>query len=97
MILKGLAGTLAGVTSYAVSTVTASAVVIVMLLLSLGCGLVSLLLAYPTLDGTGAFHAISSIMIPQALYNGVLGAGIFWLIHKFCHTFRVGNFAHARR
>ena len=49
MILKGLAGCLAGVTTHTVSTVTTGAVVIVTLVLSLGCGLASLIIAYPAL------------------------------------------------
>ena len=97
MILKGLAGTLAGVTTHTVSTVTASAVVIVTLVLSLGCGLVSLIVAYPTLNGSEAFHATFWILVPQALYNSILAAGIFWLIHKFRHSFGVIHFAHGRR
>jgi len=97
MILKGLAGTLAGTTTHTVSTVTASAVVIVTLVLSLGCGLASLIVAYPALDGSEAFHAISWILVPQALYNSFLAAGIFWLIHKFRPSFGVVHFAHGRR
>jgi rod shape-determining protein MreD len=97
MILKGLAGTLAGVTKHTVSTVTASAVVIVTLVLSLGCGLASLIVAYPALNGTEAFHAISWVLVPQSLYNSFLAAGIFWLLHKFRHSFGVVHFAQGRR
>jgi len=96
MILKGLAGTLAGVTTHTVSTVTVSAVVLVTVVLSLGCGLASLIVAYPALDGSEAFHAISSILIPQALYHSILSAGIFWLIHKIRHAFGVVHFSHKR-
>lgn len=97
MILKGLAGCLAGVTTHTVSTVTTGAVVIVTLVLSLGCGLASLIIAYPALDGSDAFHAISWILVPQALYNVLLAAGIFWLTHKVRHSFGVVHFAQRRR
>ena len=76
MILKGLAGFLAGVTTHTVSTVTTAAVVIVTLVLSLGCGLASLIVSYPVLDGPDALHAISWTLATQALYNSLLAAGI---------------------
>ena len=97
MILKGLAGTLAGVTTHTVSTVTVPAVVIITVVLSFGCGLASLIVAYPALNGSEAFHSISEILVPQALYNSILAAGIFWLIHKFHPAFGVVHFAHGRR
>lgn len=97
MILKGLTGFLAGVTTHTVSTVTTAAVVIVTLVLSLGCGLASLIVAYPALNGSEAFHAISWILVPQALYNGLLAAGIFWLAHKVRHSFGMVHFVQGRR
>jgi hypothetical protein len=97
MILKGLAGCLAGVMRHTVSTVTTGAVVLVTLVLSLGCGLASLIIAYPALDGSDTFHAISWILLPQALYNVLLTAAIFWLTHKVRHSFGVVHFAQERR
>jgi cell shape-determining protein MreD len=97
MILKGLAGCLAGATTHTVSTVTTGAVAIVTLVLSLGCGLASLIVAYPSIDGSDAFHAISWILLPQALYNALLAAGIFWLTHKVRPSFAVVHFAQGRR
>jgi len=97
MILKGLAGCLAGVTTHTVSTVTTGAVVIVTLVLSLGSGLASLIIAYPALDGSDAFHVISWILLPQALYNVLLAMGIFWLTHKVRQSIGVVHFAQGRR
>jgi len=82
MILKGLAGTLAGLTTHTISTVTLSAVVLITLALSLGCGLASLIVAYPDLIGPEAFHAIVGTLVPQSLYHSVLAAGIFLGTHK---------------
>ncbi len=53
MILKALAGGLAGVTTHTFSTVTSPAVLLVTFALSLGCGLASLVVAYPGVDGPG--------------------------------------------
>jgi rod shape-determining protein MreD len=82
LILKGLAGYLAGTTTYTISTVTPSAVVLVTLGLSLGCGLASLIVAYPALIGPEAFHAIVETLVPQSLYHSFLAAGIFWITIK---------------
>jgi len=97
MILKGLAGSLAGATTHTISTVTVPAVVMVTLVLSLVCGLASLVMAYPALDGAETFHAISRILAPQALYQSVLAAGIFWLTHKIRRSLSVVHFAQGRR
>ena len=97
MILKGLAGSLAGMTTHAVSTVTSGAVAIVTLVLSLVTGLVSLLVTYPTLGGTEAFHLVAWILVPQALYHSLLAAGIFWLAHKIQHSYGVTHFSQGRR
>ncbi len=97
MILKGLAGFLAGMTTHAVSTVTSGAVAIVTLILSLGTGLVSLIVTYPTLVGTEAFHLVTRMLVPQTLYHSLLAAGIFWLAHKIRHSFGVFHFSQGRR
>ena len=57
----------------------------------------SLIVAYPALDGPDAFHAISWILLPQALYNVLLASGIFWLTHKVRHSFGMVHFAQRRR
>jgi cell shape-determining protein MreD len=82
MILKGLAGALAGITTHTISTVTGPAVLLVTLALSLGCGLASLVVAYPVVDAFVLLYAFSSILLPQGLYNSVLTLGIFWLTNK---------------
>ena len=97
MILKGLAGSLAGVTTHTISTVTPSAVVLVTLALSLGCGLASLIVAYPALNGPEAFHAIVGNLVPQSLYHSFLAAGIFWITQKVRKAFGMVHFVQRRR
>ena len=92
MILKGLAGILAGVTTKSVSTMTALAVVLITAVISFGCGLASLIVAYPALTESMVYYVISWKLVPQALYNSLLAAGVFWLIHQFRHTFGVLHF-----
>ncbi len=96
MILKGLAGSLAGATTHTISTVTVPAVMMVTLIISFGCGLASLIMAYPALEGAETFHAFSRILAPQALYQSVLAAGIFWISQKFRQSISVVHFSQGR-
>ncbi|MBA3613451.1 MAG: rod shape-determining protein MreD [Nitrospirales bacterium] len=80
MIIKALAGGLAGITTHTFSTVTSAAVLLVTFALSLGCGLASLVVAYPVVDAPILLHALSSGLLPQGLYNSLLTLGMFWLI-----------------
>jgi hypothetical protein len=97
MILKGLAGALAGVTTHTISTVTGPAVLLVTLALSLGCGLASLVVAYSGVDGLILFYAFSSVLLPQGLYNSGLTLGAFWLINKLGLSMSVVDLARGRR
>lgn len=97
MILKGLAGALAGVTTHTISTVTGPAVLLVTLALSLGCGLASLVVAYPAVDGLVVFYAFSSVLLPQGLYNSALTLGAFWLINKLGLSMSMVDLARGRR
>jgi len=97
MTLKALAGGLAGLTIHTISTVTASAVIIVTLALSLGGGLASLMVAYPVLKGSESLHAISWVLVPQALYNSLLAAGFFWFTRTIRHSLGVVHFMEGRR
>ncbi len=80
MILKGIAGALSGITTHTISTITGPAVLLVTLALSLGCGLASLVVAYPLVDALVFLNAFSSILVPQGVYHGILTWGVFWLV-----------------
>jgi rod shape-determining protein MreD len=82
MILKGIAGALAGITTYTISTVTGPAVLLVTMALSLGCGLASFVVAYPVMDAFVLLNAFSSVLLPQGVYHSVLTLGAFWLINN---------------
>lgn len=82
IILKGLAGALAGITTHTISTVTGPAVLLISLALSLGCGLASLVVAYPVVDAFVLLYAFPSVLVPQGLYNSILTLGVFWLTNK---------------
>lgn len=82
MILKGLAGALAGITTHTISTITGPAVLLVTLALSFGTGLAALMVAYPVVDALVLLYGLSSVLLPQGLYNSILTLGIFWLTNK---------------
>jgi cell shape-determining protein MreD len=97
MILKGLAGALAGITTHTISTVTGPAVLLVTLALSLGCGLASLMVAYPVVDALALFYAFSSVLLPQGVYNSILTFGVFWLTNKIGLSMGMVDFVRGRR
>ena len=83
IILKGLAGTLAGVTTHTISTLTGPVVFLVTLALSWGCGFASLITTYSMVNFWDFLHLFSSFLLPQGLYHGLLSAAIFWAIQTF--------------
>lgn len=97
MILKGLAGTLAGLMTHTVSTVTGPAVLLVTLALSLGCGLAALVVAYPVVEAMSVVYALSSTLLPQGFYNSLLTLGAFWLIDKHDFSNKMMPFVQGRR
>lgn len=97
MILKGLAGALAGIMTHTVSTVTGPAVLLVTLALSLGCGLASLVIAYPVVETMSVVYAFSSTLLPQGFYNSLLTVGAFWLIGKLDFSIKMVPFVQGRR
>ena len=97
MILKGLAGALAGLTTHTISTVTCPAVLLVTLALSLGCGLASLVVAYPIVDALALFYAFTSVLLPQGLYNSILTLGVFWVTNKIGLSMYMVDLARGRR
>ncbi len=96
MILKGLAGALAGITTHTISTITGPAVLLVTLALSLGTGLASLMVAYPVVDALVLFYGLSSVLLPQGLYNSILTLGIFWLTNKIGLSMGMGHLVRGR-
>ncbi len=83
IILKGLAGILAGVTTHTISALTGPVVLLVTLALSWGCGFASLITTYPIVNFWDFVNLFSSFLLPQGLYHGLLGAAIFWVIQTF--------------
>lgn len=83
IVLKGLAGVLSGVITHTVSTVTGPAILAGTWVLSLGCGLASLVIAFSDVDLTTFAYTMTTGLLPQSVYNSVLALGCFMIIRKF--------------
>lgn len=97
MILKGLAGALAGITTHTISTVTGPAVLVVTLALSIGCGLASLVVAYPVVDALVLLYSFTSVILPHGLYNSILTLGVFWATNTMGPTIGMINLGRGQR
>ncbi|MDR4493399.1 MAG: rod shape-determining protein MreD [Nitrospirales bacterium] len=83
IVLKGLAGVLSGVITHTVSTVTWPSILAGTWVLSLGCGLASLVIAFPDVSATTFAYLLTTRLFPQSVYNSVLGLGCFMIIRKY--------------
>jgi cell shape-determining protein MreD len=97
MIFKGLAGALAGITTHTISTVTGPAVLVVTLALSIGCGLASLVVAYPVVDALVLLYSFTSVILPHGLYNSILTLGVFWVTNTMGPTIGMINLGRGQR
>ena len=80
LIAKGVVGFMAGAASRYVTNATAITTLIVVLILSALSGTVFLLAGRAGENPSGAFYGLSSILLPQAVYDAAIAAGVYWLI-----------------
>jgi rod shape-determining protein MreD len=80
MLTKGITGLIAGIAGRHLTAMTPVAVLVFVFALSGSSGLSFLFVGWPALDTADLFLAIRSILLPQALFDGTLAAGLFWLL-----------------
>jgi rod shape-determining protein MreD len=83
MITKGLAGVVSGTAAKILSDTSPSAIFLPTLILSFGCGLVSLISARPQVDWLLLIQDFRSILLPQAVFDAMMAFGFNWLISKY--------------
>ncbi len=83
MVLKGLAGVLGGVVTHTVSTVTGPAILAGTWVLSIGYGLASLVIAFPDVSVSTFVYILTTVLLPQSVYNSLLALACFWIVRKF--------------
>ena len=89
MITKGVVGVVSGTAPKILSDTTPPAIFLPTLVLSFSCGLVSFISARPQVDWMLIIQDFQSILLPQALLDGVTAFGIHWVIAKYLPRFSV--------
>ena len=80
LMSKGAIGLMAGAASRYVTNATAVTTLLVVFVLSVVSGTVFLLSGRAGEDLMGAFYSVWSVLLPEALYEATIAAGIYWLI-----------------
>jgi cell shape-determining protein MreD len=80
LITKGTIGLLAGFTGRHLANATPVVLLAMLLSVSLLSGLVFLLWGWPGEGLMTVVAAVPTVLLPQALYDAVVGAAIYWLM-----------------
>ena len=81
LLTNGGVGLLAGFLGRQVSQVTSLSLGVGLLLVSLASGLVAAM-SFKALDMSQMWWMVESIVFPQACFDGVMGAGFYWLLSR---------------
>jgi hypothetical protein len=81
LLTNGGVGLLAGFLGRQVSKVTSLSLGVGLLLVSLASGLFAAM-SFKALDTSQMWWMVESIVFPQACFDGVMGAGFYWLLSR---------------
>jgi len=81
LLTNGGVGLLAGFLGRQVSQVTAISLGAGLLVVSLASGLLAAM-SFKGFDGSQMWWMVQSIVFPQACFDGVMGAGFYWLLSQ---------------
>lgn len=81
LLTNGGVGLLAGFLGRQVSQVTSISVGVGLLAVSLASGLLAAA-TFKTLDLSQVWWMVESIVLPQACFDGLVGAGLYWLLSQ---------------
>ena len=88
LLTNGGVGILAGFLGRQLSQVTSLSMGIGLLLVSLASGLLAAM-SFQNLDMSQIWLMIESIVLPQACFDGAVGAGLFWVLSQWFHVTRL--------
>lgn len=88
LLTNGGVGILAGFLGRQLSQVTSLSMGAGLLLVSLASGLLAAM-SFQNLDMTQIWWMIQSIVLPQACFDGAVGAGLFWVLSQWFHVTRL--------
>jgi rod shape-determining protein MreD len=80
LMSKGMVGLMAGAASRYVTNATVITTLIVVFVLSVLSGTVFLLSGRAGEGLMGTFYSVWSVLLPQAIYDAAIAAGMYWLI-----------------
>ena len=88
LLTNGGIGILAGFLGRQLSQVTSLSMGAGLLLVSLASGLLAAM-SFQNLDMSQIWWMIQSIVLPQACFDGAVGAGLFWVLSQWFHVTRL--------
>lgn len=88
LLTNGGVGILAGFLGRQLSQVTWLSMGAGLLLVSLASGLLAAM-SFQNLDMSQIWWMIQSIVLPQACFDGAVGAGLFWVLSQWFHVTRL--------
>ena len=88
LLTNGGVGILAGFLGRQLSQVTWLSMGAGLLLVSLASGLLAAM-SFQNLDMSQIWWMIESIVLPQACFDGAVGAGLFWVLSQWFHVTRL--------
>ena len=88
LLTNGGVGLLAGFLGRQVSQVTSISLGVGLLLVSLASGLFAAM-NFKHLDMSQMWWMVESIVLPQACFDGAVGAGLYWLLSQRFHVTRL--------
>lgn len=88
LLTNGGVGILAGFLGRQLSQVTSLSMGAGLLLVSLASGLLAAM-SFQNLDMPQIWWMIQSIVLPQACFDGAVGAGLFWVLSQWFHVTRL--------
>ena len=88
LLTNGGVGILAGFLGRQLSQVTSLSMGAGLLLVSLASGLLAAM-SFRNLDVSQIWWMIESIVLPQACFDGAVGAGLFWVLSQWFHVTRL--------
>jgi hypothetical protein len=91
LVTKGGAGLLAGLLGRQVAQITPMVLCIGLLILSLAGGLMAVF-SMKSATVSDTWWMVQSIVLPQACFDAVLGAGLFWIANQRIVIDRIGAF-----
>lgn len=85
LLAKGIVGFVSGILGKTLVNVTTAFTVGIVILCSMAQGILFLLASLPGFGPHSISFSLTHIILPQAIYDGVLAGAVFWIIMRKAH------------